>query len=267
MRARTGAPSSSAFCADISTTAAPASFMPEALPAVTVPSGLNTGFSLPSPSIEASGRTCSSRVNSVGPFFDLSSTGRSLVEQALLLRARRALVRLDRELVLRLAADVVRLGQVLRGDAHVDVVEGVGEPAHDRVDDLGVAHARSPARVRHPVGAAAHRLRAAGDGDVGLAGRDRLGGGDDRLHARPAQPVDRERGHLLGDARLHRHDPRHVHVLGRRVDHVPEHDLVDLVRLDPGALERRLDGGRAQIGGGDVLQVRRSGRQPCARPM
>ncbi len=75
MRARTGAPSSSAFCADISTTAAPASFMPDALPAVTVPSGLNTGFSLPRPSTDASGRTCSSRVNSLVPFLDFSSTG------------------------------------------------------------------------------------------------------------------------------------------------------------------------------------------------
>src|SRR4030095_459838 len=61
MRARTGTPSSSAFCADISTTAAPASFMPEAFPAVTVPSGLNTGFSLPRPSIVAYGRTCAAR--------------------------------------------------------------------------------------------------------------------------------------------------------------------------------------------------------------
>ena len=75
MRPRTGTPSSSAFCADISTTAAPASFMPEALPAVTVPSGLNTGFSFPRPSTDASGRTCSSRANSDGPFFDFRSTG------------------------------------------------------------------------------------------------------------------------------------------------------------------------------------------------
>ena len=38
IRARTGAPSSFAFSSVISTTAAPASFMPDALPAVTVPS-------------------------------------------------------------------------------------------------------------------------------------------------------------------------------------------------------------------------------------
>jgi len=75
MRARTGAPSSSAFWADIRTTAPPASFMPDALPAVTVPSGLKTGFSFERPSIVASGRTCSSRANSAAPFFDLSSTG------------------------------------------------------------------------------------------------------------------------------------------------------------------------------------------------
>ena len=135
MRARTGAPSSSAFCADISTTAAPASFMPEALPAVTVPSGLNTGFSLPRPSIVASGRTCSSRANSLGPFLDFSSTG-TISSSNRPCSCARAARRCDstENSSCCLAADVVRLRQVLRGDAHVDVVERVGEPADDRVD-------------------------------------------------------------------------------------------------------------------------------------
>ena len=55
------------------TMAAPASFRPEALPAVTVPSFLNTVFSFCMSSIFTSGRTCSSVVYCTGPFFDLSS--------------------------------------------------------------------------------------------------------------------------------------------------------------------------------------------------
>src|ERR1700680_4141413 len=44
IRARTGAPSSSARRADMTTTAAAASLTPEALPAVTVPSFLKAGL-------------------------------------------------------------------------------------------------------------------------------------------------------------------------------------------------------------------------------
>ena len=127
---------------------------------------------------------------------------------------------------------------------------------------------RAPARVRHPVGAAAHRLGPAGDRDVGFARRDRLGGRHDRLHAGAAQPVDREGGHLLGDARLDRDHARHVHVLGRRVDHVAEHDLIDLVGLDrrsaraPSRPRARRD--RWSAGPSGFL---RTARRRCARPM
>ena len=215
--------------------------MPDALPAVTVPSGLNTGFSLPRPSTVASGRTCSSRANSVGALLRLQLDRHDLlVEQALLLRARRAPVRLDRELVLLLAADAVRLGEVLRRDAHVDLVERVGEAADDRVDHLRVAHARAPAGVRHPVGAAAHRLGAAGDGDVGIARRDRLRGGHDRLHAGAAQAVDRERGHLLRDARPSSPTTRAMYMSsGAEWITLPNTTCSTCVGLDSGALERR----------------------------
>ena len=49
--------------------------MPEALPAVTVPSFLNTVFSLARSSIVAPGRTCSSVVNCSTPFRVFSSIG------------------------------------------------------------------------------------------------------------------------------------------------------------------------------------------------
>jgi hypothetical protein len=167
----------------------------------------------------------------------------------------RAAVRLERELVLLLAADVVRLGEVLGGDPHVDPMERVGQASDDRIDHLRLAHARAPARVRHPVRATAHRLRAAGHYDVGLAGLDRLSRGDDRLHARPAQAVHGERRRLLRDPGLDADHACHVHVLGRRMDDVPEHDLLDLLRLDPGAVHRGRHRRRAQVCRGYVLQA------------
>src|SRR5450755_3854649 len=75
MRARTGAPSSSARPADMTTTAAAASLTPEALPAVTVPSGLNAGLSFENVSSDASSRTCSSTLNSTVPLRVLTSIG------------------------------------------------------------------------------------------------------------------------------------------------------------------------------------------------
>ena len=57
------------------TIAAPASLMPEALPAVTVPSFLNTAFSFAMSSSFASLRTCSSVVNCSTPLRVFSSIG------------------------------------------------------------------------------------------------------------------------------------------------------------------------------------------------
>jgi len=93
----------------------------------------------------------------------------------------------------------------------------------------------------------ASRAAAAGERDVGLARLDRLRGGDDRLHPGPAQAVDRVGGDLLGDTGLHPDHPRHVHVGALGVDDVAEHDVLDLVGIDPGSRERRDAGGRAEI--------------------
>lgn len=58
----------------IGKTAAP-SLIPDALPAVTVPSFLNAGFILPSVSIVVPGFTCSSVSNLTSPFFVCSTMG------------------------------------------------------------------------------------------------------------------------------------------------------------------------------------------------
>ena len=70
------APRAWAALASISTRAAAASLMPEALPAVTVPFSLaNTGRSLAMSSMVALGRKCSSVAYWTSPFLLLSVTG------------------------------------------------------------------------------------------------------------------------------------------------------------------------------------------------
>ena len=62
-------------------------------------------------------------------------------------------------------------------------------------------------------------------------------------------------------------DARHVHVLGRRVDDVAEDDLLDLLRLDPGALHRggRPPSRRARSWGCPSGSCRRSRRRSWRR--
>ena len=69
-----------AFSDDMTSSAAAASFTPGAFPAVTVPSGLNAGFSAASAPMEASSLTLSSRVMTVAaPFFPGTLTGTTSV--------------------------------------------------------------------------------------------------------------------------------------------------------------------------------------------
>ncbi len=164
-------------------------------------------------------------------------------------------VGLDRERVLALTGDPVLLGEVLGGDAHEDRVERIGEAAHHGVDELRLPHPGAPARARHPVRAAAHRLGPAGERHRCLSGLDRLAGGDDRLHAGAAQAVDGVGRNLLRDAGLHPDDPAHVHVARLGVDDVAEDDVVDPLGLHAGALEGRGRGRSAEVARGHACEA------------
>ncbi len=159
------------------------------------------------------------------------------------------------ERVLFLAADAVLLGEVLRGDAHVDVVEGVPQTVVDhRVDDLGVAHAGAEARGRQEVGRARHVLHAARDDDVHVACADHLRSDRNCFEARSAQHVDRRRGHLVRDPRADRGLARRV-LAEARLQHAAEHDLVHLLAGDLGPLEGGAHGVRAELRRGHVLEL------------
>ena len=172
-------------------------------------------------------------------------------------------LRLGRVGVLVLAADRHPLGEVLGGDAHEDLVERVLQRALDGVEHLRRAHLRAPTRVRDPVRAAAHRLRATGQRDVGVqVGRldheqVRAGGAVDGAvvdHREDREPVGTallRRREALDDVR----DPQRVLAVHRGGDQ-PGDQLVQLV-----VRARRRDGAvpdvevEVEVGVGDPVRV------------
>ena len=113
---------------------------------------------------------------------------------------------------------------------------------------------RSPSRTRGSrYGAVAHRLHAAGDGDVDVAGRDALRGEHHRLQARAADLVDRQRGDVIGQAAVERGLARRVLAVAGR-DDVAHDAFVDGARIDAGAADGLAHDQRAELRRGEVLQ-------------
>ena len=200
-------PRRSAASSLVTTTAAAPSEICDALPAVTVPSCVNAGFSAASDSTLVSGLIPSSRSKTTGrPWRCGTSTGTtssaSRPESHALGRAPvrplgpRVLLRaLDAELA---ADDVGPL-------AHVVVVEARPQTVVDhRVDHRRVAQARAVARLRDQVRGVGHGLHATRHGDLELARADHLVGHRDRGQPREADLVHGDRGDLFGDARADR---------------------------------------------------------------
>ncbi len=165
-----------------------------------------------------------------------------LGESAFLHRGGGALVALGRDVVLHVARDAADLaGVALGAGAHVHGVERAPETVVDhRVEQLAVAHAVALARLLQEVGRLGHRLHAAGDDDLGVAGLDHLVGEVDRVDAREAHLVDRHRRHRHRDPALHRRLARR-HLAGARLQHLTEEHVVDLVAADrrPARARRR----------------------------
>jgi hypothetical protein len=86
-----------------------------------------------------------------------------------------------------------------------------------------------------------HAFLAAGHHDLGVAGGDLLRRQRHRPQAGAAELVDAEGRPLHRDAGRHRRLPRRVLPRAGGED-LAQDDLVHLLRLDPGALHRRLDG-------------------------
>jgi hypothetical protein len=93
----------------------------------------------------------------------------------------------------------------------------------------------------------AHRLHAAGDGDVDLAERDRARRAEHGLETRAANLVDRHCRNAVGQPGIPQRLAR-----GRLTDggleHVAHVNELDVARRDLGAFERGLDRGRTELG-------------------
>jgi hypothetical protein len=115
---------------------------------------------------------------------------------------------------------------------------------HD-VDELSVAHPIAASCLRQRVGRVRHRLHAAGDGEVVLAAADVVRRVHHRFESRSAHFVDRDRPgadrHAGVDAGL----PRGGLPDGGLED-IAHDDLLDLIGLHAGVLQRAFDRHRAE---------------------
>src|SRR6185312_8238630 len=155
-------PSSRAFSADITTSAAAASFTPGALPAVTVPSFRNAGASAASASRVASSRTDSSwlYIRFSAALFWRNGDGHDFGAKAAFAPGCRCFtMRFEREPVLLLARDRMLFGDVLACDSHVVIVVDIPQAVVDHGIHRGrITQPESLARLRQQIGRVAHRF-------------------------------------------------------------------------------------------------------------
>ena len=255
--ARIGAPSSSAFARDITTTAAAPSEICDADPAVTVPSAENAGRSLASDAAVVP----SPHTLVVGDRDRVTAALRHRHVDDLVVEQTRSCARSAARSwdwrgvgVLVLAGELPLLAVELGGVTHAAQVErAVQGVVRGRVDDLVVAVAVAGAGAGQQVRAVGHRLHAARDDDVELAGADQLVGHRDRVQPRQAHLVDGQGGHVHRDAALDRGLPG-GDLPGAGLDHMTHDHVVDLVAGDPRALQRRGDGEPAEVHRGEPLE-------------
>ena len=114
---------------------------------------------------------------------------------------------------------------------------------------------RKPLRaLGQQVGRLRHRLHAAADRDLEVAGAHRLVDHPDGAHARGAHLVDRLRGHLDRDPGLDLRLARRDLALAG-LQHGAHHDVLDLLGRDVRAVERLADGYTAEMRGGEGGQT------------
>ena len=169
----------------------------------------------------------------------------------------------DRIIVHVPAGELIFVGGALGEAAHrAAFLIGVLEPVEEHVVVGGVvADARAAAMLLEQVGRVGHALHAAGDDQVGIAGGERLGAHDHRLHARSAHLVDGGRLDRCGQAGLDRGLARGglAEAGGKHAAHV---DAVDVVAVDTPA---RSTAALTAVAPSSVAEA--SDRLPCIEPI
>ena len=260
---------------------------------MTVPSFANAGARADSASSVVSRRIDSScGEDDRRAFFLGQRHGKNLLGEAARIGGRgRLLVTLERVGILRLPSDSAFGRHDLSGLAHVPVFEAAPETVVDhRVDELTVPHPQAFAQARQQMRRAAHRFHPARNDNRGIAGRDRLRGQHHRLEPGPADLVDRQGRHTVGQPSAQRcltgrrlsesgrDDVAHdAFVNDRGIDARPAHSFPDDHRPElrrgevlerAQKLSRRQAGGRDDDGFHDVILSRSmgSGRSVNRRP-
>jgi hypothetical protein len=164
------------------------------------------------------------------------------------LRGGKALLRSQGPPVLRLAGDLVFLGQILSMPAGMRVRESVVQAvAQHAVVELAVTHAVAPANARHEVRRLVHVLHAARHRDIDVAEGNLLRSRDDRLRSGAADPVDRERRDRDRQPGMDGGLPGRIH-LGAGLHDIAHDDGAHLVGAKLSARDRGADRHGTEIG-------------------
>ncbi len=99
-----------------------------------------------------------------------------------------------------------------------------------------------------------HRLRATSDGDGSFAQLHHLRRRNDRLHTRPAEPVQGQRRHLQRHPRLQSDGARQHAVARAGRHHLADDDMLHVCRRDGSAGQRLLHHDAAKLRGHERLQ-------------
>ena len=159
-----------------------------------------------------------------------------------------SLMRAERPLVLLLARDAELARDEGRLLDHVLAVERGDEAVVEHEVDHGpVAQPVAEARLLEDVGRVRHRLHAARDDHVVVAGADHLVGDLDGANARGAHLVDGVARNLLREARAHSRLAG-GRLAGAALEDLAHDHVLDLVVADVDAVERGADRDRPELG-------------------
>src|SRR5262245_17635745 len=186
-----------------------------------------------------------------------------VLELSRLLRSFRLVLGGHRELVLLRAGDLPLARDVLGRVAHMIAVESIPKAVLDHgIDHVEVAHFHAATQMG-AVRRLAHGFLPPGDHDFGVAVENGLVPKRDRAQAGPAKLVDAPGRSLHGDTRSDRGLAGRVLALTGR-ENLTHDDLGDLRPLDPGALERLLDGNPPEFVSGKSRERSIEGPDGCA---
>ncbi len=237
--------------------AAAPSLMPDALPAVTVPSfAWNAALRAASFSTVVPARGYSSRSTRTGaPFRCGTIDGHDFVcKPAVADRPLGARLALRGEAVLFLSAHPVLHRDCLGGVPHVAPLDRAREPLGDHgVQDLAMTHPVPPPGTFQQVRRVAHRLRAAGDDHIDEAGLHAFDGVHDGRETGAAHAVHRLTRHAVGQPGLERRLPGHIHALAG-LQHTPEDHIAHVLIADRRPHDGLAHDDRAEVGSGQVLE-------------